>query len=153
MIEHLQSILTQSNLATAEPIFVVFQKRRIWSDEGEDFVYTRTNRSELEEMSAEEFKALEEEFDQWDNRLRPDKPQYWEEDFNPLEWERTTYVEIDVFCTACFTRLGADDFIKVNGRNLTKPFVYCETLRRNFEMIDIRHGLIEIAKKEQGGSS
>ena len=151
MIEHLQSILTQDNLCTDSPIYVVYQKRRVWTDPNhcdQNIVFVKTNYGDLEEMSEKEFDALEEEFNLFDQGEITEKPQYEEEDFDPLDWEKATFVEIDVFCTACFTRLGAEYYLAANGHNLCRPFIFVESLRRNQEGIDIRNELIRLAKKE-----
>lgn len=46
--------------------------------------------------------------------------------------------EIDEFVTACFTEEGANNYLKINGHNLRKPFIYVTSLYRNEEMIKIR---------------
>ena len=152
MIKHLQSILDQDQLCTSDPVYVVYQKLRVWTNPAnsdENVVYVRQNYGDEEEMSAEQFEALEEEFDRWDNGYIPDQPQYEEENFKPDDWEKATYTEVDKFCAACFTRFGAESYLAANGHNLNQPFVYTESMHRNQEMIDIRKGLIELARKEQ----
>ena len=44
--------------------------------------------------------------------------------------------------TACLTRQGAEDYIACNGHNLTKPYIYVESLYRNAEMIALRYHLM-----------
>ena len=144
MIKHLQNILTQNNLCTADPVYVVYQKRQIVVPSGYSDNYVMRNIRDCEaEMDAKEFEDLqirqnlgEEVFDPYDNK------------FNEYDWEEEWYSEIDRFCTACFTRAGAEDYIRANGHNLREPFIFVESGHRNKEWQDIRAGLIKLAKKE-----
>jgi hypothetical protein len=53
---------------------------------------------------------------------------------------RKIYIkENDEFVTACFTEEGANNYLKINGHNLKKPFIYVTSLYRNEEMITIRN--------------
>ena len=121
-------VTTQNNLATSHPLFVVFQKRRIYGMDpqyAEPIVWYHSDGGEADEKEAAELEAA-----------------YQESFTEPEMWHRTGYVDVDVFCTACFTRKGCEDYLAVNGHNLNKPFIYVETLRRNEEMIGIRELLI-----------
>ena len=121
-----ESIRTQDNLATAEPLFCVFQKERVY---GLDPAYTEDIvwYDEESEADAATSKELEKQW-QLDRR-------------EPGTWHRTGYKDVDRFVTACFTQDSAKAYILANQHNLKKPFIYVETLYRNPEMITLRQWL------------
>lgn len=121
-----ESIRTQDNLATAEPLFCVFQKERVY---GLDPAYTEDIvwYDEESEADAATSKKLE---NQWQLDRR-----------EPGTWHRTGYKDVDRFVTACFTQDSAKAYILANQHNLKKPFIYVETLYRNPEMITLRQWL------------
>lgn len=113
---------TQDNRITADPIFCVFEKIRIYGmDDGyaSDFLWSdpenRETYFEEDEISEEEAEAK--------------------------GYERVYYVEIDQFVNAHFTENAANRHIKINGHNLQRPFTYVTSLWRCQEMIDIRNAL------------
>ncbi len=62
-----------------------------------------------------------------------------------VTFQRVWYKIMSRFVTACLTRKGAEDYIARNGHNLTKPYIYVESLHRNEEMIALRNHLMETA--------
>ena len=46
------------------------------------------------------------------------------------------------FESAFLTRKGAEDYIKIQGHNMCKPFIYVEGLFRNYEMQEVRNILM-----------
>lgn len=141
LAELCERLRTQSNDCTGDPIFVVFQKDRVY---GIDVNYEPetvwiSQCGDYVEATPEEVVTLE----ALDNAGEP--PQ-----IDGCEYEKVGYVDKDRFCTACFTRKGAEAYIAANGHNLTKPHIYVETLYRNREMIELRNilpALIEQARR------
>lgn len=120
---------TDDNAATADPLFCVFQKQRIYgvsSDYTDDFVWVISD-GEGDEADLEEAKHLEE---------------IGREAAEALGWRRVGYKEVDVFVTACLTRAGADGYLARNKHNLRRPFVFVTGLYRNEEMIALRKYLM-----------
>ena len=60
-----------------------------------------------------------------------------------VTYQRVWYRIVPRFVTACLTRNGAEAFIARNGHNLTKPYIYVESLHRNEEMIALREHLMK----------
>lgn len=163
MIKNLQNILTQDAQATADPVYVVFEKQNIIVDGDYDYdkvVYICGNDREVE-MSEELFLRLEEEYYQAidyraekldSNGLRiydemPLDP-ILDKDFSPTDYERLYIKQIDRFLAAFFIRQNAENFIAANAHNLNKPFIYVESAYRNYEWQDIREFLIDKAMVE-----
>ncbi len=130
-----QSLRTQDNHCTHQPLFIVYQKRRIYGIDTsltDDVVWRDIEGYEANE---DEIKELEKTYN--DTLDIPDN------------WYRTGYMDIDVFVTACFTEEGAKKYIEVNGHNLKKPHIYVETLYRNGEMNLIRESLKRLPTIQQ----
>jgi len=113
-------INTQDNRITADPLFCVFEKDRIY---GLDPDYS----DEWERCNSECQCSCE-----------PDSPCESITD----ECKKVYYVERDRFVNAHFTEKAALQHIKINGHNLTRPFTYVTSLFRCYEMIDIRNFLM-----------
>lgn len=125
-----ERIATQNNRITAEPLFVVFQKHRIYGLAPyytERFIWVDTQ-NDFSEADDRQHRILE----RMEERGRDTGP-----------WERLGYVDVDRFVTACFTEAAAQSYIDANRHNLTKPFVFAASLYRNREMIAIRHHLMD----------
>ena len=112
---------TQDNRVTADPLFCVFEKERIY---GMDSNYTDT----------------------WDwcnsgqqcscDLLLRDMCESASD-----ECRKVYYVDRDRFVNAHFTEKAALHFIKTNSHNLNQPFTYVTSLFRCYEMIGIRDAL------------
>ena len=127
-----KNILTQDNRCSHQPLFVVYQIRRIYGFNNPDnYVWLHDDGFEAD---PEETKSLESD--------------YQKNNFEPLEWNRTGYIDIDVFVTSCFTEEGAKKYISVNGHNLKKPFIHAESLYRNDEMSLVREALKRVSETE-----
>ena len=57
-------------------------------------------------------------------------------------WRRLAIKEVDEFVTACLTETGAESYLKVNGHNLRKPYIFVTSLFRNEEMKRLRDWLL-----------
>lgn len=128
---------TQDNAITADPLFVVFQEERIYgvSQDYQTDGYTWVG----EDDSA--VTADDDEAKVLDKLLDDDR----ELSIGGVTYQRVWYRIVPRFVTACLTRKGAEDYIARNGHNLTKPYIYVESLHRNEEMIELRNHLMETA--------
>lgn len=121
---------TQDNAITADPLFCVYQKRRICGmdpDYSEQYVWVHVD-SDYAEADEKQTKTL----DRYEKRTG--------EALNG--WRKVYYYESNQFVTACLTRKGCEEFLRVNGHNLRQPFIYVQTLWRNEEMKDLRNALL-----------
>ncbi len=118
-------IRTQDNAATANPIFGVRQRRRVW---GVNHDYTDTfgwvNVIDAAEADDDESADLE--------------ARYREDGAEPRGWRRVGYIDTWEFVTACLTAKGCEDFIAINGHNLTDPRIYVYGGYRNHEWATVR---------------
>lgn len=119
---------TQDNACTANPIFIVYEKERIYgmdpayADENIVWIDSGNDYAEADEKKA---KALERYYNYFGTE--------------PRNWTRTAYIDCDKFSTVCFTRQGAEDYINAHKHNLKRPHIYVEHLhRRNWEMNSVR---------------
>lgn len=121
-------IRTQDNRITADPIFVVQQRKRIWGVEV-DYTdsYAWLNRAndyvEATEVEASGLDAMECAGN------------------DTGDWEKVGYVETWEFVTACFTEHGCKDYIAANGHNMNEPRIYAASAYRNREFIAVREML------------
>jgi hypothetical protein len=121
-----EQMRTQDNACTADPIFIVYERERIYGmdpEYSEDVVWI--NAHDYFEADEKKTKAL--------NR-------YWSKHYqNHRNWTRTAYIDRDRFDQAFFTRRAAEEYIQRNSHNLKKPHIYVEHIdRRNPEMRAVR---------------
>ena len=117
LLEIAERIRTQDNRATGAPIFAVQERVRdygydpdysdtyVWIDVGNDHTLA----------TPEEAAALD------------------AGSMDPDGWTRTAYRDRWEFVTACFTEAGCEEYIRVNGHNLTDPRIYVYSAHRNAE--------------------
>lgn len=121
-----ENLRTQDNRITANPIFIVQQKRRQY---GVDPQYTENvvwlHSDEGIEVDQTEANALERKY----SGREPDG------------YTRTGYIDSWEFVTACFTEQGCKDYIASNGHNLKEPRIYAESGFRNREWEVLREFL------------
>lgn len=101
----------QDNRITEAPIFVVEQKRRIYgvdSDYTDRFVWVDPDGCEN----------------------ASDTPR--------KGWRKVGYVEVWDFATACLTEAGCEEYLRVNGHNLTEPRIHAYSGWRNSEWKGLR---------------
>ena len=126
-----EELRTQDNACTAEPMFVVYQIKRIYGldpDYTEDTTWTH---SEGEETDPEIIAALEALDDAGSPTIH-----------DGTAYERVGYIDIDKFVTVCMTRKGAEAFIARMKHRLNKPHIDVDTFLRNEEMIALRNHLM-----------
>ena len=126
-----EELRTQDNACTAEPMFVVYQIKRIYGldpDYTEDTTWTH---SEGEETDPEIIAALEALDDAGSPTIH-----------DGTAYERVGYIDIDQFVTVCLTRKGAEAFIAQMKHRLNKPHIDVDTFLRNEEMLALRNHLM-----------
>jgi len=126
-----QSLKTQDNRITDQPIFIVEEKRRIYGfAQGYSDDYTWVNPdNDYDEPSELEAKRL----DKLDKSGRT---------FG--SWEKVYYKDEWHFITACFTEQGCKDYIKANGHNHKELRIYAHGSYRNEEYRTIRDSLLSL---------
>jgi hypothetical protein len=126
LIARLPELLTtQDNRITADPMFIVQQKRRIYGLDPDrcDNVVWLDETGDYAEASEEEHRQLE---------------QAWEDGEETSNWYRCGVMDTWEFVTACLTEQGCKDYLDVNGHNLNKPRIYAASGYRNAEWIALR---------------
>jgi hypothetical protein len=131
-----QLIRTQDNRITADPFFIVQERRRFY---GMDMAYDPEiawlYADESVEVDAEEAKRLE--------------AQYQRHHREPEGFRRVGYVEKWVYVFGCFTEAAADWYIAHNShRHSGRLRTYVDSLYRNPEMIAVREYLLSLAEVE-----
>lgn len=132
------SILHQDNAITAEPVYTVQERRRIY---GMDPAYGDDNWKwvhcdDCAEADPEEVVELN----------------LWEEEGKliPDEWSKVYYIDVWEVVASFFLLTNAEQFMANNLHNLNVPRVYVDSAYRNPEWQLIRKLLIEAAN-EHGG--
>lgn len=114
-------IATENNRATADPIFVVQQKRRIFgvdADYADAHVWLHDEDCERE--------ADEEESARLDNGIGTE------------DWTRVGVIDVWEWVQPFFTEKGANDYLAANRHNLNEPRVYVASAYRNREWQGVR---------------
>ena len=127
---------TQDNAITADPLFVVYDKQRIYGldiDHAEHYCWLYPDRGDGQSEVADSKMVT---------RLNHLESLGLEPAISGVEYTRIGYVDVDRFITCCLTRKAATEFISSNSHRLRKPFVYVESLDRNSEMIALRNHLM-----------
>lgn len=127
-IQH--ELRTQDEEITADPIFIVQQKVRIYGidrDYTETFAWFRIGDPE-DEATVEEAARLD--------------AYYRDTHRVPGGWSRVGYHDTWEFVTACFTRKGCENYLRANGHNLNQPRIYVASGYRNEEWIGVRNFLM-----------
>ena len=131
-----EELRTQDNAITADPLFVVYDKQRIYGldiDHAEHYCWLYPDRGDGQSEVADSKMVT---------RLNHLESLGLEPAISGVEYTRIGYVDVDRFVTCCLTRKAAKRFIDRNSHRLRKPFVYVESLDRNSEMIALRNHLM-----------
>ena len=126
-----ERLRTQDNRITADPLFCVFEKDYVVTEEGYD--HDRIDWADIRD----EYTLIDPDSDKW-HRL---EALYQAGRDVGDNYQRNAVKFIDKFVTAAFTEAGANDHIRMNGHNLRKPFIYVSSLFRTPEMIELREWL------------
>lgn len=130
-----RDLATQDNACTANPQFVVQKHERIWGvDSGhtDDFAWIayEYNYEQADEKTAKKLDALYD--DSYDDEIEID-----DDDGYKVKWTRVGYRDQWVFVTACMTRAGCEEYLRLNGHNIgtTRIFVEGETRNKEWETL------------------
>lgn len=139
-----RDIATQDNAITELPIFIVRQKRRTYgidSSYTDDFVWMSDGieSHEADTETAAKLDELQETSDFFDKIILG-------EDGEETTWTEVGYRDHWEFVTACFTRRGCEDFLRINGHNLTNPEIYVASGYRNNEWALLRVHLLAMVQ-------
>lgn len=134
MAKNIEAQDTNDTGGTADPIYMVQEKRRIY---GVDLDYTEHTQW-VEKENSETFFDTEEERDSYIAECKEDDPES-----DPPEFREVGYIDIWVHIQPFFTRQGAERYIAENAHNLNEPRVYVESAYRNKEWQAIRSLLVE----------
>ena len=122
---------TQDNACTAEPMFVVYQIKRIYGLDPDYTEETTWTHSEGEETDPEIIAALEALDDAGSPTIH-----------DGTAYERVGYIDIDQFVTVCLTRKGAEAFIAQMKHRLNKPHIEAQPASNLVSMCQIRNPLM-----------
>jgi len=140
--EMAENINKQDNECTADPIFMVQQRNRVYGfdpDYSGDAVYVN---DEGVEMSLEE---RDEEYSEATDRCAFDEYADFE-DWCEENYTYTAYQDFWDNVQPFFTRAGAEEYIRRNGHNLSHPRIYVDSAFRNAEWQAIRQLLKTVAQ-------
>lgn len=132
------NLKTQSNDCTNLPMFVVQTRRRIYgmnTDYSDEAAWIYADECvEVDKETADRLESMHINNNTIAGDLCID------------DYTRTAYIDVWEMATVCFTRKGAEDYIKVNGHNLKDPQIYVESGYRNQEWEIIREYLKSITE-------
>lgn len=139
-----QDVATQDNAITELPIFIVRQKRRTYGIDDhytDDFVWMSDGAEphEADPETAARLDELSKTSDYVDEIILG-------EDGEETTWKKVGYRDHWEFVTACFTRRGCADYLRINGHNLTNPEIYVASGYRNDEWKTMREHLLARAE-------
>lgn len=138
----------QDNRITANPIFLVQQKRRIGGFErGYSYDYVWVDR-DSEEVDVEVARRLDEAEDKGSSVfIHPDDADRLDRTTRDVDDYRKVYYRDEyVFVQPFFTEQGAKDYIAINGHNLREPRIYVDSGWRNEEWRVVREHLMNLSK-------
>ena len=153
-----EEIRTQDNRATADPIFILFDRQKIptdyhYSDEyiyidsGNDNYEIEGNRQALLEYVKDEYGSLV--YCPENIKKKEDLENLTEDDLLDLmqhdreHFDKVYTKTIDVFKQAFFTDKSAQEYLEANRHHFKDPYIYCDSLYRNYEMQAIRNALMK----------
>jgi hypothetical protein len=131
------TLATQDNECTVNPMFVVQKHERIWGlslDYVEDYVWVSVEdfeRHEADEKTTKQLEQLHQE--SYDDEIELD-----DDDGCKVKWTRVGYRDQWVFVTACLTRVGCEEYLRLNGHNLGKTRIMVDGEVRNKEWETLR---------------
>ncbi|MBI9113033.1 hypothetical protein [Maridesulfovibrio ferrireducens] len=133
-----KELRTQDNLCTADPIFLVMEKERVYglkSGYSDDYVWLDNEGDKYESLKDINDFLI----DVYEGTERTVKTA---EQAEEAGFTKVYYQEIDRFKCPHFTRKAAELYITQNAHNLRKPFIYVGSMYRCSEMIAIRSFLM-----------
>ena len=158
-----QNILTQDNRCTADPIFCIQGRKRIygmdpsyvdetvWIDEEGNEIDVAKCRQEAKDLRGQ-LPVTEDEKAEYAKQYEKEDELTDYEWAEKQEWTNTAYVDRWETIQMCFTEDGCNRHIKMNQHNYARPYkeirIYVDHLYRNPEMVLIRNMLMAFAKGE-----
>ena len=141
-----KEILKQDNRCTANPVFVVYEKKKVTSDkEYNNGEYIWVNDGTEYETDQEVVDAIKEYHEKEINIEDYDE----QIDIDGDYYDKWYYQEVEVYVQTFFTAKSAQEYIDQNGHRLNEPFFYAESLFRNEEMKTVRNFLIDLAMEDE----
>jgi hypothetical protein len=128
-----KEILDGKNAATASPLYLVYDQSYTVCEHDTQYDQSTTVFNDSE-------KYVRHDHEGGEKRAEPNTDIWGEE---KGKWSAVVKKSFhDRFVTVCFTRKGAEDFIKAERHNLTNPRIYVEYAeRRNIELHEVLRAL------------
>jgi hypothetical protein len=130
-------VRTQDNAITADPIFTVQEKKRIYGLDGgygDGYIWIKDD-VDLGVLSKSEREEIVKQF----RADHPEDAEMEEEDIlGWLDYRKLRYQDIWLHVQPFFTREGAEDHIRINGHNLNEPRIWVASAFRNDEWQAVR---------------
>jgi len=141
-----KEIKTQDNMATANPIFILFDRQRYPAEDGYGDEYIYVDRSG-DCYEIEDSKDALIDFYKDDSWFPTDTKNISEEKIVEIikkhrDIERVHVHVINVFKQIFFTKKSAEQYLKANNYHFDNPLIWCGSLWRNDEMQAVRNALI-----------
>jgi len=142
-----EEIKTQDNMATENPIFILFDQIRYPAKDGygDECVYVDQSSDAYEIENTKE--ALVEFYkdDSWfpETAEKLTKEELFEEIKKHRDIELFDVYLRKEFKQAFFTKKSAEQYLKSNRHHFKNPLIWCDTLWRNYEMQSVRNALIK----------
>lgn len=142
-----EEIRIQDNLATDQPIFILFDQIHEVAEDGygDEYVYVDSEGDEIEHTKTALISFLENYSDEtW---YPEDIDSLSEEEIYEICHDHCKIKEFHVhvikdFRQAFFTRKSAEQYLEGNRHHFRNPLIWCDTLYRNYEMQVVRKALI-----------
>ena len=130
------NIKTQDNLATSNPFYTIYELTSVPVDNADNFTRFKIADGWLDDEGnfIENYGSNAKDYEALTTLARGAEQSV----IDGICCENKYVLKIPVFVTACFTRAGADAYLKANGHNLTQPYIHVHSLTRNAEMIGVR---------------
>ena len=148
-------VKTQDNMATKEPIFILFDHEKVPTDRdySDEILYCYNGNRDRCEIGTEK----KDVFDFCRDNDIP-IPEDMDDDQYDIKFEdfveateglyKMYYIKKRVYQQCFFTKKSAEDFLESNRYHYDDPLIWCASLYRNYEMIAIRKALINGDFKE-----
>lgn len=145
-----EQIRTQDNRATADPIFILFDKIKMPTDShySDEYIYIDVDDDNYEiDGNAGDLRIYIKET--LELRQLPENIDTIDEDalLELLEKyhkiDKVYIKKIDEFKQAFFTNKSAHEYMESNKHHFNDPYIYCDSLYRNYEMQAIREALMK----------
>lgn len=131
-------MVTQDNLMTNIPLFNVYELRKepgYMPEFAQGMVWYGTSYREViyEERIQRELDA-----------------EFSKTGIEPEGYKKVGFRDKKSYVTTFFTMKAAEQFIKENGRNLVRPFVYVDSGWNNEEMVEMRSAILAVSELKPG---